>query len=253
MPTGEILLEHYREVLNHNNVNFELCVITNKDAKDGGILLVGMNPSGNGRKELFDYIEQCFEEEGKKDGFWNPKHRMMGKGDIKNNFDNKCGFIDLFPIRKGDQKAFEKNNDSNNQMMGQLLGVTQDYIETLHPRLIIFANTSDYYWGFTKEKDRLKLKPGEGFWMGYKFEPLPSPLKGRQEKDYWPFFKIIGIDPSGVNKFRRTTQLQNTYFLRYRQHEAHGQIVKPERELTPEDIRTIVNWINDPEWTAKLL
>lgn len=253
MQTKDLLLKQYREVLRLNNVHYNIALITNENAAEGGILLVGMNPSGKEGKEdkedLYEYGKEC-------DGFWYPKHRMMGKYDSNNNFDDKCGFIDLFPIRKGDQEEFAKNNDSNNQMMGQLLGVTQDYIEALHPRLIIFANTSDYYWGFTKKKDRLKLKPGEGFWMGYKFEKIKktvSPLLGKQEKCYWPLYKIVGIEPSGVNRNRKLTSLEGSYFLRYRQHEAHGQIVKPERELLPEDIRTIVDWINDPVWAKELL
>ena len=254
MTTGKMLLEHYREVLNHNNVNYKLCVITNGKAKEGGILLVGMNPSGDGGKELFDYLD----EECKYGDFWEPKHKMMGRDDSKNNFDNKCGFIDLFPIRNGDQKDFEKNNYSNNQMMGQLLGVTQDYIESLRPKLIISANKrSSYYWGFKKQKKEGPCKPFEdeydNIWMGYEFERVkPSPLAGIQDKGYWDFYKITNIIPSGVNKWRQTTNLEGSFYLQYRQHKAYGNVVRADRELTPNDIKTIVEWI-DPKWVKDLL
>lgn len=168
----EQLLDSYEEIINEFNKEFKFAVITNNKAKsDGsGILLVGMNPSERGetqRRMDFEYLNcrSPKEIEGE-DSFWDPKHKMMGC------YDNKCAYIDLFPLRDGKQVKFAQNNDSNNMMMGKLLSITQDYIEALHPKLIIFANTYDYYWGFTKKKDRSELKPGEGFWMGYKFERI---------------------------------------------------------------------------------
>ena len=205
-----------------------------------------MNPSGDDGLEYYDYLN-CKEKEGAKKGFWNPKHRMMGV------YDKKCAYIDLFPIRNSDQKEFEKNNDTSNNMMGQLLGVTQDYIEALRPKLIIFANaTTEYYWGIKRKKDYTKNFE-DGFWMDYQFDKnVESPLNGKEDKGFWPYSKIIGINPSGVNKYRNSTNLVGTYFLKYRQHDAKCGVVKETRELTQEDIKTIVESI-DPEWAKSLL
>lgn len=256
MLTRDQLLEQYKVVRNFNNVDFKICIITNGKAKEGGILLVGMNPSGDSDKDdRFDYLN-CWGEP-----FWDPKHKMMGSNpkvereeDRIGGFDKLCGYIDLFPIRKGRQVKFEENNDMYNLQMGQLLSITQDYIEDYHPRLIIFANTSIYYWGFKKKKDDFEEE--KGIWMGYKFNKIKkkdSPLFGKQDKDYWPVYKIIGIEPSGVNRYRKQTRLEGSFFLRYRQHlDQYGNSVLLNRELTPEDIKTIVEWI-DPEWAKTLL
>lgn len=253
MQTIQELIERYGDVL--SNKGFKYAVITNEEAREDGILVVGMNPSGSGKEsdkpyDTYQYLK-CGTDEGKYDSFWSPKHQMMGYRSSL-DYDQKCGYVDLFPVRLGDQAKFAQYNDSENLLMGQLLSITQDYIEAMRPRLIIFANTSDYYWGFRKKKNITEQTNGVGFWMGYKFQKLCSPLKGVQQKDYWPYYKIVGIEPSGVNRNRIKTNLDGTYFLRYRQHEAHGKVVLPERELKPEDIKTIVESI-DPEWAKSLL
>ena len=243
--TRKELLSKYEEVLRDEIYGYT--VETNENAREGGILLVGLNPSNNDSEPEHEYRE-CTGD------FWNPKHVMMGK------YDSRCAYIDLFPIREGSQTKFEK--EVSIELKGKLLSIIQDFIEELHPRLIISVNkSSQYYWGFKKVKKDCAVKSFEDeydkVWMGYEFKRIkPSPLSGRGRKDYWNFYKVTGIVPSAVNKWRKTTSLvehQDSYYLQYRQHkDANGGEVADDRRLTPDDIRTLVEWI-DLEWGKSLL
>lgn len=224
---AKTLMDCYKNVVQkEENIDADLGLITNPNAQKDGILLVGMNPSGSGQ-ETYDY-RLC------RSDFWDPKHAMMGV------YDEKCGYIDLLPVRNGRQVNVHLDNDVKNRYHGKLLAFTRDFIEDLCPRLIIFANTSTYYWGLNM-KDR---------WMGYSFEKLESPLK--DERKRWPLYRIKGIDPTGVNRNTTKTNLVGTYFLQYRQHkDMRGNVVPKERELRFEDIQTIAKFI-DPEWEKTL-
>ena len=226
MMTAEELMGLYKKVREEENVNGELGLITNPDALVGGILLVGMNPSGEG-DGIYNYC--CCNSD-----FWNPKHSMMGE------YDSKCGYIDLLPVRNGRQDQVRVDNDLKNRYHGRLLAHTRDYIEELRPRLIIFANTDNCYWGFDQDHP----------WMGYQFQKVETPLDG--EKKYWKFYQITGIRPTGVNRFVNRTRLMGTYLLQYRQHKDRvGRLVSKERELLFSDIRTIAQFI-DSDWEKKL-
>lgn len=230
MMTAEELMERYKKVREEEKISGGLGIITNPNAKIGGILLVGMNPSGK-RDGIYDY-NQCISD------FWCPKHYMMGGGE--NGYDKKCGYIDLLPVRNGDQAMVHLDNDTKNVYHGKLLAHTRDYIEELRPRLIIFANlTANYYWGFSKKYP----------WMGYTFQKINSPLEG--ERKCWKLFQIKGIEPSGVNRHVSKTNLIGTYFLQYRQHKAHGKTVSEERLLRFVDIQTIARFI-DSNWEKQL-
>jgi len=219
MMTAEELMGLYKKVREEENVNGGLGLITNPNALVGGILLVGMNPSGEG-DEIYNYC--CC-----KSGFWNPKHSMMGE------YDNKCGYIDLLPVRNGRQSQVHNDNDLKNRYHGRLLAHTRDYMEELHPRLIIFANTDNCYWGFDHSHP----------WMGYTFRKIESPLEG--ERKYWKLFQVTGIRPTGVNRNVNNTNLVGTIFLQYRQHkDMVGRTVSKERELRFSDIKTIAQFIN---------
>ena len=68
--TAEELMMHYKKVREDENIDGGLGLITNPQAQIGGILLVGMNPSGEGDKtHLYRYCDG---------DFWIPKHEMMG-------------------------------------------------------------------------------------------------------------------------------------------------------------------------------
>jgi hypothetical protein len=218
MMTAEELMDQYKKVREEEGINGGLGLITNPQAQVGGMLLVGLNPSGEG-DEIHNYIS-C------KSDFWDPKHEMMGL------FDKKCGYIDLLPVRNGRQAQVHIDNDLKNRYHGRLLAHTRDYIEELRPRLIIFANSANYYWGFRKE------------WMGYSFNKVKTPLDGERKR--WKLFQITGIEPTGVNRFVHNTNLVGTFFLQYRQHkDMFGMPVPKERELRFVDIQTIAKFIDD--------
>ena len=231
--TAKELMSCYEEVREKEKINGELCLITNPKAKTGdnsktgGILLVGMNPSGKGQGDVIKDYKDC------NDGFWISKHSMMGI------YDEKCGYIDLLPFRNGTQTIARDNDEI--RYRGELLCNTRDYIEELCPRLIIFANkTANYYWGFNKKKP----------WMGYTFQEIESPLDG--ERKYWKLFQITGIEPTDVNRNVNETNLKGTYFLQYRQHNNRNRkTVSEERVLRFEDIRTIAKFI-DEKWEKTL-
>jgi hypothetical protein len=228
--TAEELMDQYKMV-REEEFGLGLGLIINPDAQVGGILLVGMNPSGKG-----DDIYSFNECEG---AFWNPKHDMLGgRG---RGYDTKCGYIDLLPVRNGNQSKVHLDNDIKNRYHGRLLAHTRDYIEELRPRLIIFANkTANYYWGFNKKKP----------WMGYTFQEIESPLDG--ERKYWKLFQITGIEPTDVNRNVNETNLKGTYFLQYRQHNNRNRkTVSEERVLRFEDIRSIAKFI-DEKWEKTL-
>lgn len=254
----EHLLDSYEGVIDEFKKDFKFAVITNNQAiSDGGILLVGMNPSNRidiqkiPKRQSFDYLDCPPKDSNIKDDFWDPKHKMMGE------YDDHCAYIDLFPLRDGSQKTMVNymRQEEMRPLMGALLRITQDYIESLHPRLIIFANTFTAPWGFRMKgkicEDSTEIKY-DNVWMGYTKENIVSPLAG-SKKGTWKFYRITGIIPSDVNRKRETTNLQNSFFLQYRQH--YNQVHQPvpeDKELTPADIRTIVEWI-DPEWAKELL
>ena len=224
MMTAEELMGQYKKVREEEGVNGGLGLITNPNAKERGILLVGMNPSGEG--DGIHPYSNCETE------FWIPKHSMMGL------FDKKCGYIDLLPVRNGRQSKVQKDNDLSNRYHGRLLAHTRDYIEELRPRLIIFANSANYYWGFRKE------------WMGYSFNKVKTPLDGERKR--WKLFQITGIEPTGVNRFVNETNLVGTFFLQYRQHkDMYGKPVPEDRMLRFADIQTIAKFI-DSGWEKEL-
>lgn len=224
MMTAEELMGLYKKVREEENVNGGLGLITNPNAKEEGILLVGMNPSGE-EDGTHNYCE-C------ENDFFAPKHMMMG------DYDKRCGYIDLLPVRNGRQTKVHNDNDIKNKYHGRLLSHTRDFIEELRPRLIIFANSANYYWGF-----------GKG-WMGYKFNKVKTPLDGERKR--WKLFQITGIEPTGVNRFITDTNLVGTFFLQYRQHkDMFGKSVPEERELRFADIQTIAKFI-DSNWEKEL-
>ena len=104
MMTAEELMDQYKKVREEEGTNGGLGLITNPQAQVGGMLLVGLNPSGEG-DEIHNYIS-C------KSDFWDPKHEMMGL------FDKKCGYIDLLPVRNGRQAQVHIDNDLKNRYHG---------------------------------------------------------------------------------------------------------------------------------------
>jgi len=231
METNRQLYDKYKESLKGEiETPINLGVYSNTHAISGGIMMVGMNPSGtNDDPNGNDFFEFIHKDNGT---FWKPKREMLGE------YVDKCAYIDLLPYKNGNQTVAIDKNDI--RIRGILLSVTREYIEEIRPRLIIFCNSSNYYWGFNKKH----------LWMGYNFKKIESPLSGAKAK--WGLFKITGITPTDVNKNAKTTNLENALFLQYRQHRTKfGNTVPPEQMIEFEDLKEIAKMI-DIDWEKKL-
>lgn len=130
-----------------------------------GIIISGINPSFDKKipREYNDTIPFALCS-GR---YWNPLKKFVGEFLKTGN----VGYIDLFPLRVSKQDhEFEKYVPTD--LKAAILRVTQNEIEQLAPKLIIYANsTSRYYWGTDTEHP----------WMGYQLTqmPLPSSLQGK--------------------------------------------------------------------------
>ena len=231
------LEERFRKVLPKEKAQEPLCAIINPFFKpNSDVLVVGMNPSGSGNVFDMHVFADCHSD------FWNPLHEMLGE------FDAEAGYIDLLPIRGGNQNSIS-NRDSN--LRGSLIGITQQYIEKMQPKLIILANLSaQFYFGLN---ERIWQK---GIWMGYQGEKIfkeNHPLEGAKKR--WDLYRITGLrDETDNNKNHRInfkiidkTNLANTYILFYRQHKAHGNVVKDEEKITANDIKKLLDYRNGPQ------
>lgn len=229
------LEERFRNVLPKEKAQESLCVIINPFFKpNSDVLVVGMNPSGSGNTFDMHVFADCHGD------FWKPIHEMLGK------FDARAGYIDLLPIRNGNQKSIEKTNPN---FRGPLIGITQQYIEKMQPKLIILANLSaQFYFGLN---ERIWQK---GIWMGYQGEKISKenhPLEGTKKR--WDLYRITGLrDETDDNKNHRInfriidkTNLANTYILFYRQNKARGNVVKDEEKITANDIKKLLDYRND--------
>lgn len=236
MKTGIELCAAYRKAIEKFNEPYSLCIITNPNAKKDGILLVGMNPSGNNPNDeaSVDYNNCRKKEKGKEysgdpSSFWGPKHEMMGK------YDKYVNYIDLLPIRSTIQNDVDK---MDNKYRARLLEITQQHIEEIRPKLIILANSSAlYYWGSNPD----------AVWMGYKLgEPIKL-LKGK-----WALYKIIGlrkeekelINQEYFAQLNYRTNLEGSYLLSYCQVSKRHKYPKPEEIIKESDIESLLKEID---------
>ena len=155
---------------------------------------------------------------------------------------NRFGHIDLFPIHCSDEIDFlstyrGKEETPEFKKFVALLKVTQEFIENLCPRLIVYSNAStSYLWGWPKQD-----------WMGYILEPVLLPFSitsGRISKHSQDsLFRITGInDSKQVIKEIKTTALKDigTYILLDNQNDNHFQ----HPEISPEDLDSIIKFLN---------
>ena len=136
MISRDFLLEKYKSVLAEQNKQYNLDLTTKSYCNTNGILLAGINPCG----EPIGKLANSHEYDDCSSKFWNPKHHMMGKEEHVYNYDKKCAYIDLIPVMTRNQNQLKQYLDKENSLMGALLSYTQDYIEALSPKLIIYAN-----------------------------------------------------------------------------------------------------------------
>lgn len=240
MTSPESLLKEYNEATAGIKGGFEYCVIGNYDAKVGGVMLVGMNPSGRGdEKKPMDY-QMCksLAEGGWGDphNFWGPKHQMMGK------YDRYVAYVDLLPIRMTPQNKVDELDPS---FRARLLEVTQKHIEEMKPRLIILLNQSAlYYWGSNEDAT----------WMGYDLSDPVKQIKGR-----WNLYQIRGLKTDKKDRINQDyfaangnfTQLEGAYLLQYCQVNRRRNYPRPEYLLDSTDIEDLLKEI-DPAWEITL-
>lgn len=239
MNAADLLLSKYKDSVRHFDLHYEFCIISNSQAKNGGILIVGMNPSGDSGPEIADYFYNCRKKSeggwGDKGCFWGPKHDMMGK------YDRYAQYIDLLPIRLTPQKDVD-TIDSNYR--ARLLEVTQQHIEEIGPKLIILANSSAiYYWGSNKDS----------VWMGYQLEHI------HLLKNKWELYRIKGlrdkesdlINREFFTKHKFISNLEDSYLLRYCQVSKRHKQPKPDEIITETDIELLLKEI-DPVWESTL-
>ena len=240
MTSPESLLKEYNEATAGLKGRFGYCVITNPEAKVGGVMLVGMNPSGRGdEKKPMDY-QMCksLAEGGWGDphNFWGPKHQMMGK------YDRYGAYVDLLPIRMTPQNKVDELDPS---FRARLLEVTQKHIEEMKPRLIILLNQSAlYYWGSNEDAT----------WMGYDLGDPVKQIKGR-----WNLYQIRGLKTDKKDRINQdffadngnSTKLEGSYLLHYCQVNRRRNYPRLEYLLDSNDIEDLLKEI-DPEWERTL-
>lgn len=240
MMPPESLLKEYNDVTIGAKGRFGYCVITNPDAKIGGVMLAGINPSGQGSDDIIVDYRMCRSRAesgwGDPHSFWGPKHQMMGK------YDRYVAYVDLLPIRMTPQNKVDELDPS---FRARLLEVTQKHIEEMKPKLIILLNQSAlYYWGSNEDAT----------WMGYDLGSPVGQLKGR-----WDLYQIRGLKTDKEDRINQdyfaanenATQLEGSYFLHYCQVNRRRNYPRPEYLLDSTDIELLLKEI-DPEWERTL-
>lgn len=181
----------------------------------GGILIVGINPSYD-EKCIGEPKDCTFDETVNANGsdYWQTKHEMVRGLSIP------TAYIDLFPLRMTKQDALMNDDVIPLELKVALLQVTQQCIETIHPRLIINPNmSSKVYWGLNDRHS----------WMGYDMEPVDNPTGKGQ------LYRIRGTKSrEDVICPEMDTNLKGTYFLQYKYH-GNG-VLSREQYLNSKDV-----------------
>ena len=188
-----------------------------------GIMISGINPSYDEERpeEPLDCtFEQVKDEKGR--NYWETKKQMVCGLNIPTSY------IDLFPLRMTKQDSFMKDSIVPLELKAELLRITQERIEEIHPKLIINPNMlSRVYWGVIEEYP----------WMGYNMRRIDNPISKGE------LYIIEGkLNKTGVILPNMDTCLKGTYFLQYKYH-GNGVLAK-EEYLTSKDISILWNHIN---------
>lgn len=240
MTSPESLMKAYNDATVGIKGRFGYCVITNPDAKVGGVMLVGINPSGHGSDDIIVDYRKCKSRAeggwGDPASFWGPKHRMMGK------YDRYAAYVDLLPIRMTHQHEVDNLNPA---FRARLLEVTQKHIEEMKPRLIILVNQSAlYYWGSNEDAT----------WMGYRLGQPVKQLKGK-----WNLYRIQGLKTEKRDRINQEyfidkgniTQLEGCYLLHYCQASVRRNYPISGLQINEPDIAELLKGI-DPKWEQTL-
>ena len=206
-----------------------------------GILLTGINPSGNGGANVFYTVRDTFRDA--KDippsKYWeHKKNQIVGKFD---KLIDNTAYLDLFPYFESSQDTFEETIRTHIDFQVKVLEITQTIIEEyIRPMLVIAANAkAAYYWGLKKDVT----------WLGYdliKVNNVPECLRNTK-------IQLYRINPTngfrndsdrvGQDKYH-ISNIKGAYFISYAMYDNRHYSRYPERILTPEIVLDLLDWIN---------
>ena len=216
---NRLILDRTEKELEKNQLLRRGFVTCNNDQVqfESPCLLSGINPSFKKGTEhesvikTFVFAEAIEDPNNKGNSYWGKKRKQYGR------IYKEMAYLDLFPIRESRQPVFEKVFRESIKLRRDLLEISQQAIEELHPRLIIHANRASlYYWGLVPDDP----------WMGYEFKRvnpdfyLKFPKCMTPERlDLFPFYEITGFnkDSKRINQksFPHNTALQGCFFMEY--------------------------------------
>lgn len=201
-----------------------------------GILLTGINPSGEGGKVVYYKFKEARDIPPSQ--YW--KHKKMQIVGNDERLLNNTAYLDLFPYFESSQNDFENAVHPHIDFQVKVLEITQKNIEEhIQPRLIIAANdTTAYYWGFRQETT----------WLGYDFikvVDVPNCLKNTR-------IELYQINPA--NGFRNdtdrvgqdkylTSNIKGAYFIPYAMYDDRHYKTSPDKVLSPELVKELFEWI----------
>ena len=212
MMNANELEAEYKKIL--GDTHFWNCV--DIENARGNYLWSSVNPSG-GEEIPFNlhWVGTDNYSLDPKSKYWNKLKGKIGR------HINQFGHIDLLPILCSDEAVFLKKYRGKEESpefkrFVALLKITQEFIEDLRPKLIVYSNAlTSYLWGWPKQT-----------WMGYILEPvvLSCPISSgrisQHPKD--SLFRIVGINTGNqVIKKEKTTALDGTYLLIDNQNDNH--------------------------------
>lgn len=207
------------------------------DNPSDGILLTGINPSGNGGENVFYTFREAIQDSSSP--YWRHKKKQL-VGDYGWLID-QMAYLDLFPYFESSQKKFQETIRPHIDFQVKVLEISQKIIEEyIKPRLIVAANdTAVFYWGFRPDTT----------WMGYDFikvNEVPECMKNTK-------IQLYRINPE--NGFRNdsdrigqdnyhTSNINGAYFIPYAMYDDRHYSSCPEKFLTPEIMIELLDWIN---------
>ncbi|MBO4428303.1 MAG: hypothetical protein J5771_07490 [Bacteroidales bacterium] len=205
------------EIIDHYSIADTLWVCDNSKIEPGCVLIMGINPSFPGKKSgVCSFANTANINHS---AYWQTKKDMV-------NNPEEVAYLDLFPIAMTRQADFMNDIVIPRKLKSELLKITRQEIERLHPSIIINPNYgSAVYWG---------LKPKHP-WMGYDMELLPNNRIGKQTKLY----RIRGTIRQEDVIDKTPTVLGNTRFLLAKYH-GNGAL-KKEEYLTYNDLDTLIH------------
>ena len=205
-----------------------------------GVLLTGINPSGNGGANVFYTFRGAKDDPPSR--YWEHKKKQI-VGKIEELID-KTAYLDLFPYFESSQDTIEETIRPHIEFQVKVLEITQTIIEEyIRPRLIIAANAkAAYYWGFRPDST----------WLGYDFikvDNVPECLRNMK-------IQLYRINPD--NGFRNVSDrvgqdryhisnIKGAYFIPYAMYDDRHNSSCPEKVLTPEIVMNLIDWINQQE------